>query len=407
VTFRKLIFWPHLIAGSLAGIVILIMSVTGVLLTYERQIIDWADMRSLKPAPTALGSPRLEPEELIAKVRESAGSTPVAITIRSEESAPVAFSYGREKTIFVDSRSGEVLGEGSAGTRKFFREMTVWHRWLGAEAGPSQATGKAITGASNLMFLFLVMSGFYLWFPRQWTWQHLKPITWFRGGLSGKARDFNWHNVFGFWMAIPLFFVVVSATMFSYPWATQLVYTLTGTEAPAPIAKGKGGEGKKRKGSAKGEKKGAPAALESLPADAPLDGLNAAIGKAQDAVPGWLIVSARIGGPLSITVDKAERGRPDLRSAFAVDRETGDLRLTESFSGYNTGRRVRTWLRWIHTGEAGGFAGQTLAGIASLAGVFLVYTGIALALRRFAAWRERSRRPERRESEPEPAAARR
>ncbi len=36
--FRKTIFWAHLISGILAGLVIFMMSLTGVLITYERQI---------------------------------------------------------------------------------------------------------------------------------------------------------------------------------------------------------------------------------------------------------------------------------------------------------------------------------------------------------------------------------
>ena len=40
---RTLLFWPHLIAGVLAGAVILLMSITGVVLMYERQIVAWAE----------------------------------------------------------------------------------------------------------------------------------------------------------------------------------------------------------------------------------------------------------------------------------------------------------------------------------------------------------------------------
>ena len=47
------------------------------------------------------------------------------------------------------------------------------------------------------------------------------------------------------------------------------------------------------------------------------------------------------------------------------------------------------WLRFIHTGEAFGLAGQTVAGLVSAGGAVLVYTGLALALRRLAAWRRR------------------
>ena len=66
----------------------------------------------------------------------------------------------------------------------------------------------------------------------------------------------------------------------------------------------------------------------------------------------------------------------------------------ETFASLNAGRRVRSWSRFVHTGEAFGFGGQTVAGIASAGGVMLVWTGIALSLRRFAGWRLR-RTPER------------
>ena len=42
-TFRSILFWMHLAAGAFAGVVVLIMSVTGVALTYEKQMIEWAD----------------------------------------------------------------------------------------------------------------------------------------------------------------------------------------------------------------------------------------------------------------------------------------------------------------------------------------------------------------------------
>ena len=43
MTLRKVLFWCHFTAGVCAGLVILLMSFTGVLLTYERQILAWAE----------------------------------------------------------------------------------------------------------------------------------------------------------------------------------------------------------------------------------------------------------------------------------------------------------------------------------------------------------------------------
>ena len=55
----------------------------------------------------------------------------------------------------------------------------------------------------------------------------------------------------------------------------------------------------------------------------------------------------------------------------------------EPYAAASPGRKLRTWVRGLHTGEALGFAGQTVAGLASLGGCFLVWTGFAMAWRRF------------------------
>jgi len=46
-------------------------------------------------------------------------------------------------------------------------------------------------------------------------------------------------------------------------------------------------------------------------------------------------------------------------------------------------------LRFAHTGEVLGLPGQTVAGLVSLGAAVLVWTGLALAWRRFRAWRGR------------------
>jgi hypothetical protein len=64
----------------------------------------------------------------------------------------------------------------------------------------------------------------------------------------------------------------------------------------------------------------------------------------------------------------------------------------EPFSSISPGRRLRTWLRFSHTGEAFGIPGETIAAIASAAAMFLVYTGISLAIRRLLRSMQRRKR---------------
>jgi uncharacterized iron-regulated membrane protein len=372
---RKTFFWLHLCAGTTAGVIILMMSVTGVLLMYERQMIAWAD-REYRMAVRSPGGERVPVETLLANVREAENAVPATLLIRSDRTAPVEASFGRERSVFLDPYTGTILGEGGAGIRTFFRVVTDWHRWLGRQ-GESRPAGRAITGAANLAFLFIVMSGFYLWWPRKWSGRSLSSVTLFRSGLSGKARDFNWHNVIGFWSAIPLFLIVLGGVMISFPWATSLLYRAAGSEPPVPA------------------RPASPPARAAEPQAVDLDGLNEAWMSAERQIKGWEVITLRVpasnNGPVSFTIDLAHRGRPDKRSTVSIARGTGEIVQAESFSDFNRGRKARTWLRWIHTGEAGGIAGQTIAGIVSGGAAVLVWTGLALAFRRFRAWRARTR----------------
>ena len=245
MTLRTLIFWPHLIAGVVAGAVVLTMSVTGVLLTYERQMNAWSDSE-FKSSPPAEGAARLSVEDIVTTVRRDHPDVEVgAVTFNSRADAPVAITAGRQ-TIYADAYTGRVLGEGNQGMRAFMSEVRAWHRWLSVE-GEGRPFARAITGWSNALFLFIVSSGFYLWFPRKWTWQRVRPVVLFSSSLRGKARDFNWHNVIGLWSCVPLFIVVLTAMPISFPWANALVYRAVGEEPPQQGGRGGreggGGEG--------------------------------------------------------------------------------------------------------------------------------------------------------------------
>src|SRR4051794_24793135 len=104
--FRKLLFWCHLSVGALAGIIILAMSVTGVLLAYERQLTLWADTRAYNVKQPSDGASRLGIEELIAKVRETRPALPVSITIRSDSNLLTSLSYAGGGTLYVDPYTG-------------------------------------------------------------------------------------------------------------------------------------------------------------------------------------------------------------------------------------------------------------------------------------------------------------
>jgi uncharacterized iron-regulated membrane protein len=376
---RKLFFWIHLIAGITAGLVILIMSVTGVLLAFERQIVGWAERDLRATASQASG----QPFPLSTIVAVAAGSSevkaePSNVTLRSDPQAPVAVAFGRERTLFVNRYTGALLGEGAVVVRSFFKVNEDLHRWL-AMNGEGRAVGKKINGVANAIFLFIVLSGLYIWIPKRKTRAAFGNAALFRGGLRGRARDFNWHNVLGVWSFVPLVLIVFSGMVISFPWASALVYRAFGDQPPKPQSSEREGAGRNGNRAAR---EGSNEELDRLWA--------AAVANATSVAPQWQSISGRLPlsskGPVTFALDAGNGARPDKRSQLLIDPISGGLVEHKTYAAQSSGQKARAWLRWIHTGEAGGIAGQIIAALATAAAVVLVWTGIALALHRLRRW---------------------
>lgn len=82
----------------------------------------------------------------------------------------------------------------------------------------------------------------------------------------------------------------------------------------------------------------------------------------------WRSISLRLPAPsdqtLTFTLDRGDGGQPQKRAQLTPDRRSG---------------------------EVAGLFGQTIAALASAAAALLVWTGLALAWRRFRAWSARRR----------------
>jgi uncharacterized iron-regulated membrane protein len=373
MSFRKVLFWAHLSCGVLVGLVVLMMSVTGVLLTYERQMLSWANRQSL-PEIHVL-SQRAPLQEILDSARKYAPAPePSALVVHADPAEAIAVQLGRERTLLVDPYTSEVLGEGATGMRNFFGFMTQVHRWFAA-GEESRATARAITGASNLIFLFIVISGMYLWLPMIWRkTQFRMRLVFARNNKSSKARDFNWHHVFGIWMCIPLVFIIATATVFSYTWSNNLVFRAFGEEPP--VRSGPPGA----PGSGPQQAAGHAAEAGSV---ADFDVLLAVAGM---QLEDWRTITLRLpvspAGEVVFTLDQGNGGQPHKQATLTLDAKTAAVVKLEGFEQLSPARQTRSIIRRLHTGEVLGLAGQTLAGVASFAAIMLVWTGLALAWRR-------------------------
>lgn len=434
--FRKSIFWLHLVCGIVAGLVIGIMSFTGAALAFEKEIVAYAERDARRVELPETGATPLPLDQLVARARETRPEArPAMIVVSRDPEAAVSLSAGRgggaSPTLYVDPYTGAVHEAEAPRTRAFMRTMMAWHRWVGAE-GENRNFGKAITGACNVAFLGLAITGLYLWWPRSWTRATVRAVSLLNLRLRGKARDFNWHNAVGLWTAPVLIVLTATAMPISYRWAGDALYHLTGTEPPPRPAAG-------GPPSAPG---GTPPIAVTPPApDAVPLGYQALLDSVQRSYPQWEQITFRLASapgrgnpnaagdraerpaagqarrspaeaterrraagpsPVSVTVKESGAWPRTATTTLTLDPFTGSELKREGHADQNAGRRLRTWTRFLHTGEALGWPGQLIAGIASLGGVVLTYTGFALAWRRF-----RPRRSDAQRAGGEPAAARR
>jgi uncharacterized iron-regulated membrane protein len=393
---RKAIFWIHLTCGVGCGLVVAMMSATGVLLTYERQILAWSDRDGY--ADPAEGAARLPLRTLLAAVSEAHPDfVPTTITVRNDARAPVAVAAGRNNILLVDPYAATVAPQGGQRLREFFDAVTGWHRWFNVD-GEHRAFARAITGACNLAFLFLVLSGVYLWLPRTLRWVAFRTRLLFNAqATSGKARDFNWHHVFGIWSALPLAVIVGSSVVFSYPWANDLVYRSVGEQPPVRgAARGAESRGPAdlRGGRAVGAQRqpdavGVSAEAERNAALAPTLPLETLFERAAAQVSEWqtmtLTLPQSATSAVRVAIDAGNGGQPQLRRNVTLDARSGEVENSAPFASQSTGQRARTLIRFLHTGEALGIVGQTIAGLVSLTSLVMVWTGLALAYRRLVA----------------------
>src|SRR5688572_12571932 len=115
---RKLIFWPHLVIGIVAGLIILFLSVTGVLLMYEKQMVRAWEWDSRAYAPAGVTQP-MRVDDLVKKVIADGKPAPSKVTVWNDPKAPVELAIPREGRLLVNAYTGAAISNGAPALREF------------------------------------------------------------------------------------------------------------------------------------------------------------------------------------------------------------------------------------------------------------------------------------------------
>ncbi len=362
---RKCFFWSHLVVGICTGIIIFIMSATGVLLTYEKQIIDWDEARYSIVATQ--GEKTLTTDQVLNIAREKhPEENHIYIHWFNEKSRAIPIWAGNHRYL-LSPYSGKVLQTGESTIVELLHFITELHRWLAMEL-EEDSFAKEITAYSNLFFLLLIVSGAYLWIPRRIRWSSIKSNLLLKKHIKNiHAKYFNWHHVFGFWALLPLFVIVATATLFHFQWANEIIYSAYGEETPAPRIR--------------------PETVKLLDGKQSYDYLftvakQHALDNSNEDWHSMWVEFGREKGSTRFYIDSSLGNNHANAYALFLDNDTADVVKVTRGSDWSEASQAWDVARYLHTGEYFGVIGQTIAGLASLAGCFLVYTGFLLSWRR-------------------------
>lgn len=352
-SWRKLFLTLHLWLGLACGAFVVILCLSGTLLALQGPVEAWVNRDLLRVAP--MGAPQAL-ETLVPHVQAETGKSFTAVVIMPQETDAWQFLQGRQIT-YVNPYTGAVLGGFNPAVAEAFRWIFRLHRWLLLET----PVGRPITGAATLVFLFVLLSGFVLWWPKRLG--ALARVLTLRRGTAWKGRNYDLHVVLGFYALIPLLVMGASGLYWSYnPAFKQVVYAaLDGKTPPAaetPRAP---------------EKPEAPR-VTALP-------YSQILAHVRNAYP--------YQGPLRLTfpaqgdraVELAKTHAPSPFSVPYVDRlyldsTSGEIVRTEPFAAKSRAEKLLSLIKHIHLGTVFGGLSLTLYVLACLIGTSLPITGM-------------------------------
>ncbi|MFC0711724.1 PepSY domain-containing protein [Azorhizophilus paspali] len=362
---KKILFQLHWLFGITAGLVLAVMGVSGASLSYQEELL-----RFLNPGVMTVKMPQdaraLTPDELLASLRGQLGQRQVlGLTLSSapEDAARVIVGGAdpRGETLYADPYDGDLLG--AARGLNFFRFMMQVHRWLAIGD-----TGKAITGASTLILVFLCLSGLYLRWPRRaGDWRAWLVLDWSRQG-----RGFLWglHAVAGTWVLLLYMLAALTGLNWSFDWYRQGLFALAG-ETAAP-------HGGRRAPPPGGGQDGAAAPAIDL--DPLFQAFRREVGATYRQVN--LALPERPGLPLQITYVASCADHSRATDRLSLDVASGMPLEHERYADKSLPRRLLASLYPLHTGEYFGHPGRVLMMLASLGMPLFFVTGWQLYLDR-------------------------
>lgn len=216
---RKMVGFTHRWLGLLSGLVVLFLGITGCILAFQQEIESITQpFRYVKEEKAFMLPPSVM--KPIAE-NELPGKHPHSVSYEKGKASQVVF-YGKGfyDIVYLNPYTGAVLKTVNM-NHDFFRTIVAGHYnlWLPVEIG------QPIVASATLIFLVLLITGIILWWPRNKAARKQRfRIKW---NLKWKRKNYDLHNVLGFYMSWIAVFIAVTGLVMGFQWFAGSIYYAT------------------------------------------------------------------------------------------------------------------------------------------------------------------------------------
>lgn len=348
---RKLVNKIHLWIGLTLSLFIFILTYSGLVLIFEKEIksLSLNSSSSINhPAPSLDGLVNKVDEWQLGKILSIAthtSNTPIELRVAKNEEDK------KGQLILIDPVRLEVIKESTA-LNNFFSFHFKLHRWL---LFPTEI-GRPIVGVITIGFIFLILSGLYLWIPKNKN--HFKKSLYVKLNSPFKKLNYDLHNTLGFYASIFLFILAITGLCWSFEWHRATLSSLVGGQ----IFEARGQKPKKINESEEERK-----SLDEL----------AIIAHINMPQAGTLRITLPSSADEALVFSKTNESDFTVRGVdrLELNPHTGEIVHFEKFIDYSFGKKLASLNKAIHMGDFFGLTSKIFYFFISIIGMSLPITG--------------------------------
>lgn len=341
-SLRKPLLAFHLWIGLIAGLVLVVVALSGTVLIFRSALERKMDPKRfiVEAAPQRLSL------DAMAEAAKAAHPTGALESVRffKDPTMPAEYLFTTKEYVHIDPHTGKVLG-----IRQRYGEGFGWvegiHKYLTLDPD----LGENVNGAFAIVFVILFLTGLVLWWPA--SRKALVAGVTLNWRLKGRPWHLNLHKTFGFYVSLVLLFSALSGIPIALESTRIVLDTLTGSaRETAPKASGQHG----------------------------FVGFQAIADRIEHLTPGaseTYIPLPKPTGLVSAYVIASDAPHPNARSYVWYDGASGKRLRYTPFAQATAGYRLYYWMLSLHTAVTGGWVVPMLLMLASLSVPLLFITG--------------------------------